>query len=307
MPPILQNVLSAANPSFQLDASGLAGFFGGPEAVSAMKTVQLYTGRRWLVWYNSPGGYEVAKHYGQLAKSPFWRGFCPGARIDPAELFGLNGHRDPEFLGVHTGVIMKETGHLGHLFFRNVKEKGEVQKVGNRETTPQIVTVVKLKGITLDYPKENPTNTSSDSMTTVPKCKPIPFTASIRDFSVLFGSLIPILSSLVCTIVCALHGDWFAFSLILLGMLANGITCCIFGSGRVKINFVSPPDKSPPGDGLMMLDESAIIVLGAEKEIYQVTRAHISVEFPDWIKWRDYSIVGCCSVFRCFSCLHKFC
>jgi hypothetical protein len=36
---------------FNLDSSGVAGFFGGEEAISAMATVHLYRGRKWLGWY----------------------------------------------------------------------------------------------------------------------------------------------------------------------------------------------------------------------------------------------------------------
>ncbi|KAH7922535.1 hypothetical protein BV22DRAFT_1017093, partial [Leucogyrophana mollusca] len=70
--------------SFNLDASGIAGFFGGSEAISAMTTVHLYRGRRWWGWYNSPGSYTVAKHFGQLASSRLWDALFPGPNVEPA-------------------------------------------------------------------------------------------------------------------------------------------------------------------------------------------------------------------------------
>ncbi|THU96848.1 hypothetical protein K435DRAFT_858112 [Dendrothele bispora CBS 962.96] len=78
---------------FNLDTSDVAGFFGGEEASSAMNTVHLYQGRKWLGWYNSPGGYTVAKHYGRLARASLWIGLYPEARLDPVELPELRGGR----------------------------------------------------------------------------------------------------------------------------------------------------------------------------------------------------------------------
>ncbi|EGO27955.1 hypothetical protein SERLADRAFT_367532 [Serpula lacrymans var. lacrymans S7.9] len=73
------------NSDFTLNATGIAGFFGGDEAVSAMASVHMYEGRKWLGWYNSPGSYVVAKRYGQLANSRFWDGLFPGVNVDPAD------------------------------------------------------------------------------------------------------------------------------------------------------------------------------------------------------------------------------
>ncbi|OBZ66307.1 hypothetical protein A0H81_13874 [Grifola frondosa] len=85
----------SAKLSVTLDSSGVAGFFGGDEAVSAMATVHVYGGRKWLGWYNSPGSYEIAKRYGQLANSRFWDGLFPGINVDPAQLFELDGYKGP--------------------------------------------------------------------------------------------------------------------------------------------------------------------------------------------------------------------
>ncbi|KAI0371813.1 hypothetical protein BV20DRAFT_166105 [Pilatotrama ljubarskyi] len=68
---------------FSLDISGVAGFFGGDVSVSAMATVHVYEGRKWLGWYNQPGSYEIAKRYGQLSRSRFWDALYPGINVDP--------------------------------------------------------------------------------------------------------------------------------------------------------------------------------------------------------------------------------
>ena len=90
---VLDQPRSLEKSSFTLDSSGVAGFFGGDGAVSGMATVNLIPNRRWGGWYNSPGSYEIAKQYGQLANSRFWDGLFPGGKHDPARLFELDGKR----------------------------------------------------------------------------------------------------------------------------------------------------------------------------------------------------------------------
>ncbi|KAM5539202.1 hypothetical protein V8D89_007075 [Ganoderma adspersum] len=67
------------NAGFDLDSSGVAGFFGGESAVSGMATVNLIPNRRWGGWYNSPGSYEIAKHFtGASPIVPNGSGSCYG-------------------------------------------------------------------------------------------------------------------------------------------------------------------------------------------------------------------------------------
>ncbi|KAJ2981000.1 hypothetical protein NUW54_g10930 [Trametes sanguinea] len=109
------------NSSFTLDSSGVAGFFGGDGAVQGMATVHLFEGRRWFGWYNTPGSYEIAKQYGQLANSRLWDGLFPGPNRDPAQLFGLDGQAGPPFLAAHSGSYIQRSGHLAHLITRRVQ------------------------------------------------------------------------------------------------------------------------------------------------------------------------------------------
>ncbi|KAG2055072.1 hypothetical protein BDR06DRAFT_850254, partial [Suillus hirtellus] len=88
MPPLLGPIADSQN--FSLDASSIAGFFGGEEAITAMATVHLYRGRRWLVWYNSPSSYTIAKEFGRISKSRSWSSLFPGSNHDPAVAFKLD-------------------------------------------------------------------------------------------------------------------------------------------------------------------------------------------------------------------------
>ncbi|THU84428.1 hypothetical protein K435DRAFT_687528, partial [Dendrothele bispora CBS 962.96] len=264
---------------FQLNSSGLAGFFGGDEAIAAMNTTQCYKVRRYMGFYNSPGGFRMAKHYGRLAKSRIWRGFYPDVYLEPHEVFSLDGGPGkmcPDFLGARTGVVMDRTGHLGYLFFKKMRHEADknltcVKKT--RKTKPVKVTIVKLGDIELKNDVLRP--------------------APIR-YDVLLVNAFTILASLAASIVSGLSKDWYAFYLILLGIIAHGAACFILGSGRIEVKLVPPPSESPRGDGLMTMEGDIMIVLGEEREVFQITRGSISVEFPDWVKWHGYFVIGAC-------------
>ncbi|KAF5345187.1 hypothetical protein D9758_009702 [Tetrapyrgos nigripes] len=269
---------------FNLDSSGVAGFFGGEEAISAMTTVHLYRGRKWLGWYNSPGGYTVAKCYGRLAKGSLWTGLYPGSKLDPVELFGLGGKNSPKFVAAHSGTILQETSHLAYLLLKMCEgleaEKGDA---GKRLTTPSGVTVVHL-----EEPKELH---SSDPADTVP---PI-LRPAIPRASVLLTSLIPIGFTFAACVLSALVRDWYAFSMILLGAVANGFTCLVLGSGTLTVKRVKPAPDVPKGDGLLETKKELVILLGPESAVAQVTRGSFGLEFPS-ISAPNYHDVGICCV-----------
>ncbi|THV04089.1 hypothetical protein K435DRAFT_774577 [Dendrothele bispora CBS 962.96] len=237
---------------FNLDSLGVAGFFGGEEAISAMTTVHLYRGRRWLGWYNSPGGYTVAKHYGRLARSSLWTGLYPGGKLDPVELFELGGKHSPRFIAAHSGTILPETGHLGYLLMKECEALPPNGEVGKRETTR---------------------------------------------LSILFASVFPISTSLVTCVLCALLRDWFGFAMILLGIVANGLTCLVLGSGTLFVKRVKPASDVPKGDGLLESKKELVVLLGPESAIAQVTRASFGLEFGKFSA-PNYHNVGICCILQ---------
>ncbi|KAG1735712.1 uncharacterized protein EDB91DRAFT_1250338 [Suillus paluster] len=113
---------------FNLDTSGVAGFFGGDEAISAMAT---------------------------LANSRFWDGLFPGPNLTPAEAFGLDGKPGPRYWGVFSGTDMS-TGHLAYLVVQKAKEVEEVVEVEGRETTPLSVTIVDVEDVMLKHSDQAP-------------------------------------------------------------------------------------------------------------------------------------------------------
>jgi hypothetical protein len=258
-----------SDSKFSLDASGVAGFFGGDEAVSAMATVHVYQGRKWLGWYNSPGSYLIAKRYGQLANSRFWDGLFPGVNTDPATLFELDGGKGPKFKGVESGSNIPETGHLASLMVKECQVKQGIDVPG-RKTQPVGVTIVDLHYV--------------PEATMTPR--------QLTKYTSAFA-FIPMSVSFGTCIACALFRDWYSFSMILLGIIASGISCFVIGSGKFTFTHPIPAPGTPRGDGLLITDNNVIVLLGAEGVVNSITRGRFSLNFGSEPEYRN---IGICSL-----------
>ncbi|KAG2135725.1 uncharacterized protein EDB93DRAFT_821877 [Suillus bovinus] len=258
--------------NLNLDTSGVAGFFGGDEAISAMATVHLYRGRRWLGWYNSPGSYIVAKKFGQLANSRFWDGLFPGPNLSPAEVFGLDGQTGPRYWGVLSGTDM-QTGHLAYLVVQKTKEVEEVVKLGGRETIPLTVTILDIGDVILRHTDQAPMMSVHHALL----------------------AAIPITINLATCVLCAASGDWPAFTLILLGVISGGISCFVIGSAQ--LDFLSgvrePAPGTPPADGILLMRNDVVIVRGAEKDVNPITKGKFVLRMDGGPEYRR---IGFCSL-----------
>ncbi|KAI6042775.1 hypothetical protein EDC04DRAFT_2891620 [Pisolithus marmoratus] len=116
------------NTKFILNGTGVAGLFGGEEAVSSIALVHVFEGRKWFGWYNSPGSYIM------------------GMRFNLATLFEYNGRKGPKFRAVHSGTTFQETGHLAALFMKECTEAQPI-RIKGRETQPVSVTIANLDHI----------------------------------------------------------------------------------------------------------------------------------------------------------------
>jgi len=262
--------LSTGN--FTLDSSGVAGFFGGEEAVSAMGTVHLYQGRKWLGWYNSPGSYTVAKEYGQIANSRLWCALFPGTRSSPAEFFGLDGIQGPEYIGAHSGTYMKSTGHLAHIFVKGVEDQKVevVQDTSHRRKRPSFVTVAHLEDV---------------GEVSTGFLRP---TSQISAFFVMA-------SNIAACVACGVYQDWFCFTMILLGMVSNGISCFVIGSGKLRLQKPEPSLNSPPADGVLITDSEVIVLRGSERTVGSVITGRLQL---DYTGEPHFSAIGMCSMFQ---------
>ncbi|KAG2343607.1 hypothetical protein BDR05DRAFT_948049 [Suillus weaverae] len=253
---------------FTLDASGVAGLVGADEAVSSMATVHLYQGRKWLGWYNSPGSYFIAKKYRQLANSRFRDSLSPGVITDPATLFELDGGKGPKFKGVESGSVIPETGHLASLMVKECQLERGIDVPG-RKTQPVGVTIVDLHYI--------------PDATVEPK--------QLTKYTSTFAFISMSVSIGTC-IACALFEDWYSCSMILLGIVASGISCFVIGSGKFTFCHPIPAPGAPRGDGLLLADNNAIILLGEEGAVNSITRGRFSLNFGSETEYRN---IGMCS------------
>lgn len=265
--------------TFSLDSSGVAGFFGGDEAVSAMGVVHLYEGRRWLGWYNAPGSYEIARKYGQLARARFWDGLFPGPNVEPEVLFELDGEKGPSYKAWHSGTNIAQTGHIGYLFLKECEEV-EAEKVNGRITRSCGVTIVDLQ--------------------TVPECtmRPPPLSTNASVIAA-----IPMLASIAACVLCGVFEDWYSFSMILLGIICSGISCFVIGSGELEFSHPKHAQGSPKGDGVLMDENEVVVLLGTEGAVNSVTRGKFSLKFDKWFhslrpknKEPKFRSIGFCSL-----------
>ncbi|KAI6152514.1 hypothetical protein BKA82DRAFT_4111821 [Pisolithus tinctorius] len=254
---------------FSLDTSGVAGVFGGEEAVSAMATVHVYEHRKWLGWYNSPGSYEIAQRYGRLARSKFFDGLFPGVHADPATLFELDGWVGPKFRAAHSGTVIDETSHLAALLMKECSDMPGLEVQG-RKTRPVGVTIAELRHI--------------------PSLEEYP--AQFRTLAPIYAS-VPILVSFITCVMCLLVSDWFSFSMILLGIIVSGISCLVIGSGTFLFTHPEPAEGSPRGDGILCSDKEIIILRGEEAAVNSITRGRFSLRFDSE---PHYQNIGWCSV-----------
>ncbi|KAG6329324.1 hypothetical protein ID866_9765 [Astraeus odoratus] len=265
---ISSDVAPLNNAGFSLDTSGMASFFGGDVAVSAMTTLHLDPTRRWLGWYNSPGTYEVARRYGRVAKSRFLEGLFPGMPTDLVTLLGLGGIRGGKYISAYNGTILQETGPFSALLMQECRRlPGE--EIQGRVTLPIGVSITELKHV-------------PDSYFMLKRTPIYPPAAAI----------IPISTSIGAAVACALFEDWFCFAMITLGILVNGISCLVFGSGEFIFQYPVHPIADPSGDGIIVSEQDGeiVIVKGNANAVDSIIRGAFVLQFktapnyPD-IEW----------------------
>ncbi|KAI0642422.1 hypothetical protein C8Q79DRAFT_252888 [Trametes meyenii] len=286
---------SQPKQGFNLDISNVAGFFGGEIAISAMATVHVYPGRRWLGCYNQPGCYEIAKWYGKLARSRLWDTLHPGPAIDPAVLFRFDRtEAGPKYIPVLPNAVEHRTGHVARLFFNGCKALPPLptSATGQRTTSPGSVTVVHV--------------THDPNATHIPPLRQSAISSLI--------SVIPIGGSVVACAQCALVEDWYCFSVILLGMVVGAAACYIIGSGELSFRCRDPQaslesDANPDSSinlasspttgsvfGLGLLHDNGddfVIVRGPQSALTAITQGRFALDYSSQPAHHN---IGLCSV-----------
>ncbi|OBZ75302.1 hypothetical protein A0H81_04688 [Grifola frondosa] len=314
------------NSKFSLDSSGVAGFFGGDVAVSAMATVHVHEGRKWRGWYNSPGSYEIGKQYGRVAASQLWNSLYPGPDVHPAVLFGLDGGQGPRYIAARSGTIMPKTGHVAFLFAQECKklepwqiEVGGASPLIHRDMYP---TVSRTTSATLSPDSSSaisgstsPTVSGHTSLTiaemdtdamrlkerkttpmgvTIVKLHDIPpettyYPRLLKTYSSLFAS-IPIIVSFATSFACAYFDDWICCAMILLGIMSGGLSCLVLGSGKLTFRRPDPARGAPRGDGFLEADDELVVLLGVESTVNSITKGRFSLDFKSEPQYHNIGI-----------------
>ena len=255
---------------FTLDTSGVSGFFGGDEAISAMGTSHVYKGLQYLGWYNTPGSFQIARRYGLVARSTIFRGLFPGVRTDLAKLFEFDGWEGPRFQAVSSGTIMDSTGHLASVLMKECASIEGVRIPGQERSGAQI-TICTLHAVPPTVVNVNRTST----------------------YPTRFAAIITITTSLAACVISGHLKDWFASPLILWGMFSNGISCRVIGAGTLRFTHHATAPGCPPGDGILGSGREFVILKGHEGAVSSVTLGKFSIQFPSEL-YEQY--IGYCAV-----------
>ncbi|KIO05933.1 hypothetical protein M404DRAFT_25185 [Pisolithus tinctorius Marx 270] len=271
--------LPFANSTFVLNSTAMAGLLGGEEATSTVALTQIYDRRKWLGWYNSPGSYVMGKHFRRLARSAKVdivydngpeSGTASGSQmvhIDPTLLFEHEGwSKGPAFKGIFSGTSIDATGPLASQLMKKAT-KEDCRKVDGRTTQPVNVTVAILEQV--DSLRQQMTFNHRSPLL----------------------AILPIVASLTTCLTCGLYRQWWAFSMILVGILARGFACLLIGSGNLVFDHPKPAEGSPPGDGVLGSDQDFVLLKGNEYVVNAVTRGRFFFRFR--------SKYACCMVEWC--------
>ncbi|CCL98420.1 uncharacterized protein FIBRA_00417 [Fibroporia radiculosa] len=262
--------VSLKDSRLSLDAFSVAGLFGGAETVSAMATVHVYEGRKYLGWHNSPGAYGVSQRLSQLAASRFSNGLYPGPAADPTTLVGVEALKGPKFKSFTSGTVLPHSGHLGALVMNECKEmRGESVPGRERKGAELFVAVLDLAR--------------------VPKYEMNPRLP--KTCSSLLAS-IPIVTSIATCALSGLYGDWYSCGTIFLGMTTGGIAAWALGSGRLTFTHPEPAPSCPLGDGILEGDSGVAVLLGQEGAVNAITRGRFSLQFRNEREFKNIRIAA---------------
>ena len=277
---------------FTLNTLGLASLLGGSETIFSLALVYVYTGRRWLGWYNSPGSYFLGMRLARIARANPILNFISmsqvnseqshaGQHVDPAELFEWDGRKGPKFRAIHSGTMIDDTGHFAALFLKECAERRSVKIPGTVTRSVDLI-IADLHHI----PDES-----------------VSLSGFRTGMSASVATLMPIISSLAACAFSGRYGDWYCFSVILLGIFVNGFSCFVIGSG--KLIFIHPPptDGLPIGDGFLTTPEQIVLLKGEEGAVNSVTRGKFTLHFNNDPLFR---VIGICSMLLLLQSIAQF-
>ncbi|KAF9485599.1 hypothetical protein BDN70DRAFT_847448 [Pholiota conissans] len=299
--------------TFDLDVSGIAGFFGGDESIAAMASVNLIRYRWLLGWYNSPGSYAVSKKYGIIASQRIWDGLFPGEDSTPAEALGLDGKHGPRFIGAKSGTAIEMTGHLSSLLFDHLKGSPSsphaTHESVSKYTSPRSSTL--LPAATTAHPEAQYLNT----LTFVQMDKQSGHMPPVGGDNVVMDNFIKQLgigggcaaflttgfSIAAAVIVAVLWNDNFCCLAIGIGIICNGLAAVIYGSATLKVIVPPVAADAVPGDGILIRGNDVVILQGPESKVASIIRGKYELTYPGGPPYHRIGFVSMLLTVQAFS------
>ncbi|KAG8219034.1 hypothetical protein J3R82DRAFT_4790 [Butyriboletus roseoflavus] len=117
----------------------------------------------------------------------------------------------------------------------------------------------------------------------------------------LFAS-VPIVVSVGTCALCALCEDWYASLLILVGIIASGVSCLVLGSAEFLFTHPEPAKGSPAGDGILSSGQDIVLLKGTESAVNSITRGRFTLRF---LSEGHYNLIRWCSLLFFIQCVSQ--
>ncbi|KAI8582644.1 hypothetical protein K450DRAFT_226290 [Umbelopsis ramanniana AG] len=296
------DVLETWDPDFNLDLSGVAGFLGGDEAVSATVAAFSTGNIGWTGWYASPGAYAVAKYFGRTLEGKVWKACFPGERVDLSEAFRLHSISNYQFYGLESFTKCRPHSNIPDCLVADVdkiiaEDKLIVFKPLDLETertqpgqdslpkkdeqlengTPALVHIFTVGEQSKD--EQSSSNHSNET--------PSPKSWVTTDFYKISPSIKKAMYGVVALVVdlvfLAILGrirDWWILSIILASLVCNFLFVTSLRSCKIEVvkHKVSSLD-TPPGHGIFAHDteNTFMAVFGTEDMMNNIAKTKLQV------------------------------
>lgn len=281
-------------PDFTLDLSGVAAIVGGDEAVAA--TIAAYnTGNSWFVGgYPTPGAYVVAKSFGVTLHGSLWHGIFPGERKDLATTFKLYGPSKYHFYGIKSGSSYQPFSNIPDCL---VDEKllNKFKKVEGSAggKPPTNIDFEEFKGRIHRVSSKHSSELQQRQEQRGTDCLMYIYTAENgwdngdevkvkhNRIHMMVGLCASLLNAGICAILWLMN-DWFAMSIILIGMLVNFLFMGTVSSCKIIVDKhnIKEPKRMPPGHGIFDHNDHNMLlaVFGDESSVNGIVKTKLKVE-----------------------------
>ncbi|KAG9217898.1 hypothetical protein CCMSSC00406_0005268 [Pleurotus cornucopiae] len=200
-----------------------------------------------------------------------------GATMEASLANGRNHVANRPKLESEEGTMNRETQSEGDTVSKGGAASDRQSESANGKGTSIVVSDVtngtNTKGPDAMDAHAQQQNTSETRVQHPANIRSSPWTHALALFASLF--------SIAGCVVCGVYREWFAFALILLGILCNGIACLLIGRAQISFQHPEPSPHSPPGDGLLDDGDQFIVLKGCEKAVNYVVKGRIIVKYGE--------------------------